>query len=91
MVIIDSALQKVEELRTRFRNIHHRLKSSLQDDEYNTDHKPAYDLKIQLIKNYITSIKTVRRNITTQDDQSRKVASEVKLEKFTYLKKKCEN
>ena len=57
----DFANKRIEELRTKYRNVHHRLKVTLGDQPYQTQYVPGFPDKIEQIKQYIKELKQVRQ------------------------------
>ena len=83
----DLANNKIEELRTQYRNVHYRLKTNLGEDPYNAQYETPYKATLVRIKEYIRSLVKARQGVIQTEDLSKKNTQEVKSEKFRYLKK----
>ena len=83
----DFANKRIEELRTQYRNVHHRLKATLGDDPYKTRYVPGFPDKIEAIKDYIKELKKAKQAVIDKEGFLKTTAEEVKTEKFRYLKK----
>ena len=82
---LDLANKRIEDLRTRYRSIHNRLKISLGDQPYKDSYEDSFKFRIAQIKDYIVELKRARRSIISKDDKSREIALEVKSVEFSYL------
>ena len=83
---LDSASQKVEQLRTMYRGIHNRLKLLLGDQDYEEKYDAQFKEKIRCVKEYIKSLKLKRNDIIQKGDQLKEDALKIKSQKFSHLK-----
>lgn len=81
---IDAAATRMEGLRTKFRSIHNKLK--ILDDEYEKNFSEHYKLKLDGMKCYIKDLKLLRSGLLDKDDQIKKDAQKIRLEKSIHLK-----
>ena len=63
---IDTSITKIEELRSKYRSVHKDLKSH-NEAVYDTQYKPNYDVNIKAIKDYLASIKEVKKTIRKKE------------------------
>ena len=59
---IDSAITRVEELRSSYRGIHKELKSKMEND-YDPELKDRYEKVLRVIKDYIVKAKEARKDL----------------------------
>ena len=74
---LDSAISKIEDLRTKYRRVHKELLQSL-GDEYENSYGKIYETFIDGIKGYIKSAKGAKKNIKIEEVQEKNMKSTMK-------------
>ena len=77
--------KEVEQLRSSYRGKHNQLKVALDDAEYETDFKQAYEGNITKFKEYIKQVKESRRKLRNGEEETFKEKASIQAKKFHFL------
>ena len=82
---VDSAIHRMEDFRSTFREKHRELQTIMQNDDYKTEFSSEPENMVEKMKLYILHMKKIRKKVRTQGNADKLEEDEAKNKYFCFL------